>query len=652
MSAIAAILNFDDKPADQILLTDLSKRLAHYGPDGEDLVTSGPVGICYRGFHTNRQSRLEQQPLVSRNGTIVVFDGRIDNRGELIAVMRSQLSSDPGVITDVEIVMAAFSRWGEDCLPHLVGDFALIVWDPAKQRMLLARDHIGARTLYYHLNEKRLICSSELEPLVDLAGISLIVNEDYVAGFLAYDPDPQLTPFNNFLAVQPFHSLSISRNGKTCERRYWSLADIKPLRYVSDGEYEEHFYELFRDSVQGPLRSDLPVFADLSGGLDSSAIVCVADQLLAAGEVSTPRVETVSQVSDSSPTSDERKFIRYVEDQRGHKSHYVNEEDYPLLQSSGIENAPITFNSLLFGAEQHRAVRDLMQASGARVLLSGVGGDEITCSNPDPSPELADLLVKGSLLQLHAGLKAWSAHLRQPYVQLLWRNVLLPVMPDRVRLKQWSAAEFPSLLARQFVERMHLRERVYLVKEPFGCASPSTRDQAAGFWTAVRGIATGHRQQLTQADLCYPFLNRPLVEFMQAIPHTQRMRIGETRSLLRRALKNVLPEKIRKRRSKGNPTELISRALERESLLLQKLFSDARVCDYGFIDSNALKSTMESFRLGCGIQAPVLLKAMVLEVWLRALEQRSAFTKQSTVTGETQIFPETVPLKASPACAR
>lgn len=653
MSAIGAIINFDSRPGDPIVLTDLWEKLADRGPDGGNLIIDGPVGICFRAFHTNPQSRLENQPFISRNGTVLALDGRIDNRDQLISDLRDELPGERVDITDVEIVSAAFSRWREDCLLRLIGEFALILWDPIRQTILLARDHVGARTLYYHQNTDRLICSSELEPLVSLISTGLTVNEEYIAGYLAYDPEPEFTPYNGVYAVKPFHSISISRDGKTRERRYWGLEQTKELRYSTDREYEEHFYQHIRDAVRAPLRSDLPVFADLSGGLDSSAIVCLADQLIAAGDVSAPRLETVSQVSDSCPTSDERKFIRHIEAQRGRPTHYVIEDDHPLLTSICVENAFVSLNSLLFCAKQHRVVRDMMQASNARVLLSGVGGDEITCSNPDPSPELADLLVTARLSQLHAGLKAWSTYLRKPYVELLWRNTLLPVMPRSFRLKRMVRRNLPLLADQEFARRTHLRERMCLPIEPFGCSSPSARDQALGFWTAVRGIAAGHRREISKVDVSYPFLHRPLVEFMQAIPHTQRIRIGETRSLMRRSLKNVLPEKIRKRKSKGNPTEIISRALAREWPRLRELFKDARVCAYGFIDHNALTSTTEAFRHGCGMQSAMLLKALTVEVWLRALEQRGTFTRQSTVAGNTHAFPlARVQLRASSADAR
>jgi len=113
----------------------------------------------------------------------------------------------------------------------------------------------------------------------------------------------------------------------------------------------------------------------------------------------------------------------------------------------------------------------------------------------------------------------------------------------------------------QILER---RERLFAIADPFNCALPSERDQAIGFWSATRSIATGTRREMSRVDVSYPFLHRPLVEFMQAIPHTQRLRVGETRSLMRRSLRGLLPAKTLKRRSKGNPQEVITRAIARE----------------------------------------------------------------------------------------
>ena len=631
MSAIGGIFNFGNKPIDAELLNRLWLSLSDRGPDGGDVTIDGAVGLCYRAFNTNRGSRCETQPFVSRDGHALVLDGRIDNRKDLIAGVSLHHG---GIVTDVEIVMAAFLKWGDEFAEHVVGEFAFALWDPHRRSLLLGRDHIGARTLYFYKDDERVIFSSELEPLIDVAAAPLEVNEEYIAGYLTYDPEPHLTPYQHFHSVGPFHVIRFANDGRLRKSAYWSLNRVKEIRYQTDEEYEADFLDRFKAAVGAPLRSDLPVCADLSGGLDSTAIVCAADELIASAEVETPQLEAVSEVSHGSPSSDERKWIRYVEEHRGRVGHYIFEDDYPLLSLLSVANASRTLNPLLFCAAQHRAIHDLMQKLNSRVLLSGLGGDEITCGNPDPSPELADLLTMGHLAQLNASLKSWSVHLKRSYSTLLWRNTLVPLLPRRLGMRFKGIAKLPVLFDKTFCNRMHLTERVYAIVEPFNCDLPSQRDQALGFWTAIRGIASGIRREVSGVDVSYPFLDRRLVEFMQAIPHTQRIRAGENRSLMRRSLKGLLPERIAKRKSKGNPQEVLTRAIAREWPRLEPLFEDARVFSRGYIDRAALQSTAEKFRFGCGTHAPALLKTLVLEVWLRGLERQAPVKQTAAVAGD------------------
>lgn len=634
MSAIGGVFNFRSKPIDPQLLSELWTSLGDRGPDGGKLMFDGSVGLCYRAFHTNRESRAESQPLVSRAGHVVVFDGRIDNRSELIAKLDGLHDGKEAPITDVEIVVAAYLKWDDEFAAHIAGEFALALWDTRQKRLLLGRDHIGARTLYFHKDEERVIFSSELEPLIDAARMPLEVNDDYIAGYLIYDPEPETTPYKHFHSVSPFHLISFTNDGRARNWPYWNLSRVKEIRYQRDEDYEADFLEHFKAAVSAPLRSDLPVCADLSGGLDSSAIVCVGDALIAGGEVAAPRLEPISQVSEASPGSDERKFIRYVEEQRGCAGHHIFEDDYPLLSLLSVANATCTLNPLLFCAAQHRAVYAVMQKVNSRVLLSGLGGDEITCGNPDPSSELADLLTTGQLVQLHYSLQGWSAYLKRSYLHLLWRNTLVPVLPRRLGMRFKGISKLPAIFDNRFCRQMDLTERLHAMFDPFNCSLPSQRDQALGFWTAIRGIASGTRREISRVDVSYPFLDRRLVEFMQGIPHTQLVRAGETRSLMRRSLKDLLPEKIARRKSKGNPQEVITRAIVREWPRLEPLFRDARVVARGYIDRAALLSTIEKFRFGCGTHSPALLKTLVLEVWLRGLECRATVKQPAAIRGE------------------
>src|SRR5262245_17727262 len=154
MSALGGIYNFNDKPVDERALMSLGSALEDHAPDGGDAVTSGAVGLVYRAFHTNRESRLERQPLISAHRHILCWDGRLDNRAELISLLATELDHNQ---SDAAIVMAAYLRWGAECLVRFLGDFALSLWDPDSRTLLLARDAAGPRPLYYHKNHDRIV---------------------------------------------------------------------------------------------------------------------------------------------------------------------------------------------------------------------------------------------------------------------------------------------------------------------------------------------------------------------------------------------------------------------------------------------------------------------------------------------------------------
>jgi len=626
MSSLGGIFNFDPQAIDERVLTTLGDSLAVHAPDGGREVCSRSVGIAYRAFHTSRESQLEAQPFISRAKQIIAWDGRLDNRKELISELRYSVETD---CTDVALVMAAYLEWGIDFLSRLIGEFSLSLWDPRERRLLLARDPIGTRPLYYHLNNNRIIWSSELAPLARLADIPLKVDDEYIAGYLAYEPDPWLTPYKNIHALLPGRALCVE-DGHVRQFDFWKLNPSFRIRYKSDGEYEEHFRYLFRDAVSCRLRVDGPVWAELSGGLDSSSIVCMADDIITNGDVQATELKTVSQVFDESADSDERKFIRFVEEHRGRTGLHLREDDFRLLAPVTEDFAGGTLNPFLYTAAFHRALYQAMSQDGARVVLSGRGGDEMLSSSMDPSPELADLLFELRFWQLHRRLQIWSRTLKKPYLKVFWQSAAIPQLPPRIQVavKRRGKFEMPQWFNAEFASRMGMRERVLLTKDPFNCRTPSSRDQAIGFVSVVRGIATGYRREIAGVEVSYPFTHLPLVEFLQAIPFDQRVRPGQTRSLMRRSLRTLLPQKIVTRKGKGRPGGAIARAFAREWPRLSDLFRDARICSRRYADPGGLQREIERMCHGSGIHSVPLVKAIALEVWLRNLERDEAPIKR------------------------
>src|SRR5215813_12554626 len=173
--------------------------------------------MVFASFYTNLESLLETQPLVATGGQVLSWNGRLDNRDQLISTSRNELDNDR---TDVAIVMCAYRKWGIDFPGKLVGDFALALWDPRANVLMLARDFVGPRTLYYFIDRTRIAWSTELSTLIDVAGVSLEIDDEYVAGFLTKLPGRDLTPYRQFRCVPPGHALIVER-GQSKTQRFW-----------------------------------------------------------------------------------------------------------------------------------------------------------------------------------------------------------------------------------------------------------------------------------------------------------------------------------------------------------------------------------------------------------------------------------------------
>ena len=618
MSGIAGFYNSQAKQVDPVQLLVLGSALAARGPDGGDEIVAGPIGMVYRAFHTNAESRRERQPLLSRQGHLLCWDGRLDNRDELLRLLESELRGDR---TDVSLVLAAYRKWNTDFLSHLIGDFALSLWDPFLKTLVLARDPFGVRPLYYFHDNDEFIWSSTLTSLLALASIDAEVNDEYVAGCLALYPEVASTPYRNITAVEPGQLITVNE-GEIRTRRYWRPAETDEIRYAKDEEYEQHFRQLFREAVSCRLRSDRPIWSELSGGLDSSSIVLMADRIQAEEHANAIPIETLSFVNDPSVTFFDHRFMEIVERARGrHGVHLGGKGNWIQLASTedGFIATPLTSVCV---ADLHRQVWERMKSAGARVLLSGLGGDQVTWSNLEPGPELGDLLVACKPLSLHRRLQVWSAATHIPYAQLLWQEVILPFLPVSIRARFQNQIQLSSWLDSDFVKRTKIDERLVLPKDPCNFKLPSRRIQSSRIWYIVMNIARGEFWEHAAYEKTYPFLHRPLVEFLMSVPIGQKLRPDETRSLMRRALKDLLPKKILERRSKGTTGEALCRGLANEWPRIRPLLVDSHLARRGYVSAKELREALDRARHGMEFNISSLLQALALEVWLRSLEQR------------------------------
>ena len=624
MSGIAGIYHADSKPLDPRQLILLGSALTERGPDSGNEILDGSVGMVYRAFHTNIDSRRERQPVLSRFGQILCWDGRLDNRDELLSLLNRELHGDR---TDVAIVLAAYQKWELECLPRLVGDFALSLWDPRSRTLLLARDPFGVRPLYYFSSKGEIIWSSTLTSLLALSAIDIEVNDEYLAGCLALYPELSSTPYRNLIAVEP-GQVVIVKDGQVRTRRFWCPKEDDAIGCAKDGEYEEHFRFLFRQAVACRLRSDRPIWAELSGGLDSSSIVLMADRIHMDQPSASP-VKTLSFVDQPSATFFDHRFIEVVEAARNRRGLHVDGKGRWIQLASPEDSfVPVPLTSLCV-ADLHHQVWQGMKDAGARVLLSGLGGDQVTWSNLEPGPELCDLFVACNPLTLHRRVQVWSEATHLPYVQLLWQEVMLPFLPLVLRARFQNQIQLSSWLQSDFVDRMKIKQRLVLPEDPFHFKLPSRRIQSSRIWYIVMNIARGEYWEHAAYEKTYPFLDRRLVEFLMNVPITQKLRPDQTRSLMRRALSDLLPQRILTRRSKGTTGEALCRGLANEWTRIKPLLDDPLLARRGYVERTGLVQALDRARHGIEFDISSLLQALSLEVWLRSLEHhRDMFRSQ------------------------
>ncbi len=617
MSGIGGIFNPTASLIDRQALATLSTALISRGPDGGNEVHQGSIGMVHRAFHINEDSQREFQPVVSPAGHILAWDGRLDNRDDLLACLSESSNKSA---TDASIVLTAYLKWGNDFLNRIIGDFVLSLWDPFSQRLLLARDPFGSRTLYYSGNSVRFIWSSTLEALLRVAAIDPEVDDEYVAGFLALHSETWRSPYKNIFAVEPGHLVTLGTSLAIRTERFWKPNRTSEVRYQSDAEYEEHFRQLFREAVRCRLRATGPVWLELSGGLDSSSIACIADNIIEKGEAPGARLDSVSYLEDEAATSYDRKFLSVLAASRGKTGHLFRGQGHWVRFASPEASFISKPTTSLCVAGSHERLFQLMANHRARVLLNGLGGDQVLWSIPTASPELADLAFQRRPLLLHKQLQIWSHLLERPYWQLLWRDAVCPLLPESLSGCRQSDMTPAPWLETNFVEKTNLRQRLLLPKDPLGYRLPSSRMQASRIFFIISSIASGNYWEHAAFERTYPFLHRPLVEFLMAIPFEQKLRPGETRSLMRRALKDLVPNKILQRRSKGVVGEAFCRGLDKEWHVLRPMLMNARVCSRGYVNQEALITAVNLARHGKTYDISTLLQTIALEIWLRSLE--------------------------------
>jgi asparagine synthase (glutamine-hydrolysing) len=628
MSAQAGVCHFDGSAVEPISWEKLKSEVAVFGPDGAGEYTSDSAAIVHRAFHTTPESRNQHQPLVTSHGHVITLDGHLDNREDLVDSLPGPLNSKSA---DVTIVEAALQRWGSDCFRRFVGDWAISLWRPEEHALLLAVDYMSVCHIFYSVTNNCVRWCTDLTPLVVLSGQRFEIDDEYVAGYFANDPLSYLTPYRQIRQVPPGHFVVI-RNAQAKVLRYWTFSPQSRIQYKQDTEYEDHFRQLFRQSVRRRLRSDSSVLAELSGGLDSSCIVCVADDILAREEALTPRLDTLSFFDKSEPKGDDWLFFPKIEEKRGRAGIHIDATNFnrPALS---FRNPCFSAMPQLVGVAKDlsSARANLLRNGGYRVILSGLGGDEFMGGIPDPTAHLGDLMVQFRLISLYRQLIAWSLVKRRPWIQLFGR-ALLNFLPASVGKYCFKEGVVEPWINKDFARHFRISARQLGVAEHFGLFLPTRRSYASGVLQMAQKLAKLRISGQALEEVRYPFLDQNLIEFVLSIPASQLLRPGHRRSLMRRSLVGIVPQEILDRRTKqfGARTPIVD--LENHWDEIRAAFDSPMTSRFGYVDGDCFLKKLQGARGGKEIHITRMLKTISLEFFLRDLAERGLIVERSNTT--------------------
>ena len=608
-----------DEP-EQIPLRTL---LAPFGPDGGSHYLKDDVEILYYAFHATRESSTETQPLVLPSGTVLTWDGRLDNRVDCLALAGEGVSE---ASADVAVAAACYARLGTECFGKFLGDWALSVWNPGERSLLLARDAMGIRPLFYSADPNWILWSSILDPLA-LRAAETPLEWEYLAGWLGMFPATHLTPFRGVYCVPPSCFVRFAK-GRSTSTQFWDFDSRKTVHYKKDADYEDHFLSVFGESVRRRLRSSAPVLSELSGGMDSSSIVSVSDLVLSQGNRETPRLDTVSYYDDLEPNWNEQPYFESVERKRGRAGCHIDVGSqvffHGALRAKRFRPTPSENGT---ETDAHKRFREFLLANGYRVVLSGLGGDEVTGGVPSPNAELLDLIASGRFRTLAGRLTQWALIQRRPWTHLLWES-LRDVFPVNFASGSRHNTPPPWLAPRFLHEYRHAllgyprRIRVLVARPGF--------DETLIAVEALRrqiGVLAPTRDPVYERR--YPFLDRELLEFLFAIPREQLVRPGERRSLLRRALRGILPIEILERKRKAFRARSSLAAFSTERKALHELTHGMLLDSLGVVRETEFRKALDAGRRGGAPSVP-LLRALALEIWLRDSEVLSKQTVSGT----------------------
>jgi len=614
MSAITGIFSRDGCPVSLELIKRMNNSLSQRGPDGSGIWFDGPVALGHQMLHTTPESINEKLPFEDpETGLVITADARIDNRAELAPLLGLDNVKD---VSDSLYILNAYHKWGEKCPEKLLGDFAFVIWNPKKEQLFCARDHMGIKPFYYYLSDDNFFFATELKALLTNSEVSLCFNELKIAYHLMNIPDKNATFYNNILSLIASHSITISKNYHKVNE-FWKLDPESEIVMDSNEEYIQAFKKIFTESIRCRLRSVFPIGFELSGGLDSSSIVCTS-RLLYNKYSPSKSINTFSFIFDDFANCDERYYINKVVEEDGFNPHYVNADKInPLGEIETImrnQDQPFFSPNIAIIWNLYKE----MQNNKIRINISGLDGDSVISYGQNYLKELAITLKWNKLIK---EIRTFSKNQNLSSFDVFNEKVVFKLIPHHIKKILATNKSDARILNKNFSNKINAGEcldNLKLIPRNQANTPKKYHYYILNPFTHKEGLEMGDRLNAEfSMEPRYPFYDKRLVEFCYAIPTEMKFKDGWGRYIQRKAMDNILPPEIQWRLKKTD----FRPVFEKNLLSFGRTYLDKMVYGRGiledYVDLDELEEIYHNYKLGSiGSDLIVLWLVTTLYFWL------------------------------------
>ncbi|NIP42679.1 MAG: asparagine synthase (glutamine-hydrolyzing) [candidate division Zixibacteria bacterium] len=622
------------RKTDQRLIQKMADTLHHRGPDDSGEYIDNNLGLGFR-----RLSIIDlaggHQPMSNDDGSIwIVYNGEIYNHLEIRYTLQGKRYSYR-TKCDTESVIHAYEEYGKDCVNHLRGMFAFIIYDRNRRRLFAARDRLGIKPFYYHDCKDYLAFGSEIKSLLAFDEIPRELNIDSLAEQMAlkYTLDDQ-TLFKGIKKLMPGHTLTLE-NGSIEIRKYWDIdfQDYDSRR--SEQRYIEQFHELFEESVKMRLMSDVPLGMFLSGGIDSSAVAACMSRM-----VGQP-IKTFS-AAFAERAYNELEYSRLSAEQCGAECHEITitpnqffselphlifQEDEPIAHPSSV--------ALYFVA---RLARDHV-----KVVLTGEGSDELLGGYERYYQTLYNLKA-GRILDLPI-FKPVKRYLLKPIIDFLpdrfpYKNkavrtaVYLENDLDTIFLDNYSTFSRQmqsSLYSPKVFNGFNFKNLYQNYHSIYGnCNSELLLNKLlyADLKTYLLELLMKQDQMSMAASIesRVPFLDHRLVEFTASLPVSMKIKGLNTKRILRKAMEGKIPDPILSRSKKGFPVPIEKWFRHDHKMVVTDILFDERTRKRGIFNQKAVEHIVRKHEIGVRNYSDQIWTLINFELWQRIFLEREDYS--------------------------